>query len=263
LVTTDYINVGKDLTVGGKTTFKTFGASDTIPATAWANPTTIVPGSASPDSNIIQFGDGTGWRLKFSSNPTSISGKTITDTGTYIYDNGNVNVGQNLTVGGKTTFKTFGASDTNPATAWANPTTIVPGSASPDSNIIQFGDGTGWRLKFSSNPASASGRTVTDTGTYIYDNGNVNVGKNLTVGKDLNVGGAICIGGTCINESHIRMLTGAQPIALNYNKGNGTSNVAAGNKTFVGACGFTVCGGVNMEATDDINRRSSFFIAPN
>ena len=87
---------------------------------------------------------------------------------------------------------TFGTNNNN---SWANPTTIIPGSASPDSNIIKFGDGTGWRLKIMTNPTPVSGRTSTDTGTYIYDNGNVNVGQNLTIAGNVNIGQNLTISG--------------------------------------------------------------------
>jgi hypothetical protein len=113
----------------------------------------------------------------------------------------------------------------------------INAGAYPDSGRISWGDGSGWRLGF---PGKTS----------IYDNGTVIAGANF------------CIGGTCINESHLKMLTGAQSIALHYNKANSISTAAAGGKSYVGASSY-VADGVNIIATDDGNRRSSFFIAPN
>jgi hypothetical protein len=58
---------------------------------------------------------------------------------------------------------------------------IKPGAASPDTSIFSIGDGTGWRINFSKWDGNS-------TGTYIYDNGNVNVGQNLSVAGTLSVG---------------------------------------------------------------------------
>jgi len=54
---------------------------------------TIKKGTASPDNSKIQWGDGTGWRLRFQkddSNPTMD-----------VYDNGSVNITRSLIVGGR------------------------------------------------------------------------------------------------------------------------------------------------------------------
>jgi hypothetical protein len=87
-----------------------------------------------------------------------------------------------------TNFNSFALGGTD---EWAYPSIMIPGDKSPDMNIFKFGDGTGWRLKIMTNPTPISGRISTDTGTYIYDNGNVNVGQNLTVDGNVNIGGGI------------------------------------------------------------------------
>jgi len=154
----------------------------------------------------------------------------------------NVNIPNGLTVGGTANISNLKSSNINGSNI--NASGQLSGSnlqisglnigngVYPESAKLSWGDGSGWALGFSG-------------GTKIFDNGQ------------------FCIGKTCINESHLKMLTGAQPIALHYNKGNAASNNAASNRTYVGACEFTGCGGVNIQATDDINRRSSFFIVPN
>ena len=48
----------------------------------------------------------------------------------------------------------------------------------------------------------------------LFDNGTVNVPGNLKVGTSL------CIGGTCIDESHLQMLTGARGVALKHTSGS-------------------------------------------
>jgi hypothetical protein len=58
-------------------------------------PLSILSGTASPDAYKFQFGDGTGWRLRFQKDD-----KTPTMD---IYDNGNVTVAGNLNVQGTTT----------------------------------------------------------------------------------------------------------------------------------------------------------------
>ena len=45
-------------------------------------------------------------------------------------------------------------------------------------------------------------------------NGNLTVGGNLIGEGNLTVGGKLCIGGTCIDESHLQMLTGHKTVKI-------------------------------------------------
>ena len=62
-------------------------------------------------------------------------------------------------------------------------TKIEPGISNPDATVIKFGNGTGWRIKYETNSNTAASK---DTGIYIYDTGQVNVGTNLYAGTSLN-----------------------------------------------------------------------------
>ena len=122
---------------------------------------------------------------------TDSQGYTLGVNGTLGVNN-NTSVGGTLGVAGATTLTgatTIGATGT-PATTTSltvngaanvsslklGGTTFANGTASPDNTIVKFGDGTGWRMKF----AHADG---TDTGTYIYDNGDIIAGRNLKGGN--------------------------------------------------------------------------------
>ena len=52
---------------------------------------------------------------------------------------------------------------------------IKSGTASPDATIISYGDGSGWRTRFGYNSGSSF-----VSGMDVYDNGNVNIAKNLS-----------------------------------------------------------------------------------
>ena len=71
--------MGGSLTVPGSLTIQ-----DNLSLSGLATPVTIFKGSASPDNTKIQFGDGSGWRLRFQKDDS----RPAMD----IYDNGNVNV---------------------------------------------------------------------------------------------------------------------------------------------------------------------------
>jgi len=114
----------------------------------------------------------------------------LVDSGT-LTNPGNLQIGTpsaraDLTVTGNTLLGTL-----NSGSGTMKSTAITAGTASPDANIIKFGDGTGSRIKYATNPASG---TSVDTGTHIYDNGQVNVGTVLNVGSSLYVPSATISG---------------------------------------------------------------------
>ena len=69
----------------------------------------------------------------------------------------------------------------------ATPLLIKKGTASPDNTKIQFGDGSGWRLRFQKDDANP----IMD----IVDNKNVNVHGNTTVSGNLSTAGNLTVGG--------------------------------------------------------------------
>jgi len=81
---------------------------------------------------------------------------------------GNLNVSGNTTIGGNTT-----VSGNTELSGVATPLLIKKGAVSPDNTKIQFGDGSGWRLRFQKDDANP----IMD----IVDNKNVNVHGNLNV----------------------------------------------------------------------------------
>lgn len=114
----------------------------------------------------------------------------LVDSGT-LTNPGNLQIGTpstraDLTVTGNTLFGTL-----NSGTGAMKSTTIIAGTASPDANIIKFGDGSGYRIKYATNSGTAPS---VDTGTHIYDNGQVNVGTVLNVGSSLYVPSATISG---------------------------------------------------------------------
>jgi hypothetical protein len=86
---------------------------------------------------------------------------------------GNSTVGGTLGVTGTTT---IGPLKMNGIGTGLN---IQSGTASPDNTIVKFGDGSGWRMKFARTDGG-------DTGTYIYDNGNI-VSPTVTATQSLNI----------------------------------------------------------------------------
>ena len=70
---------------------------------------------------------------------------------------------------------------------------FVSGLKSPDSSLVTFGDGSGWRLNFGHGSPPSFSSSVS-----IFDNGQIKIGG----------AGNFCIGSTCINETHLKMLTG-------------------------------------------------------
>ena len=81
----------------------------------------------------------------------------------------------------------------------------------PNSAVFAYGDSSGWKVSFGdpNNPRVS-----------IIDNGQ------------------ICINSTCINESHLKMLTGSQPLWIGVNTSDGSSSSAAGGRTVLGAHGY-------------------------
>jgi len=74
---------------------------------------------------------------------------------------GDLNVQGNVGVGGNTYLAGL-----------ATPLSIIKGAASPDNTKIQWGDGTGWRLRFQKDDAHPT--------LDVYDNGNINVAGSIT-----------------------------------------------------------------------------------
>lgn len=111
------------------------------------------------------------------------------------------------------------AGDTTLSSAKVSNLTIKEG-AYPNSAVFAYGDGTGYKVSFGdpNNPR-----------VFIRDNGQ------------------ICIGSTCIDESHLKMLTGSQ--AMNIDVNTAVSAAATGGRTVLGANGYAA-GGVNANWTN-------------
>jgi hypothetical protein len=187
-------NITGDLNVSGNTKLGTWRDKGAI---------NILNGTASPDSAKIQWGDGTGWRVRFQKddkNPVmdvidtgsvainkdlTVSGRNIlgeidalkggnankigTDTTKAIEDLGKI--AAQLLAGGATV---PGNLTINGTTTIAGGLTIKNGTASPDAHKIQWGDGSGWRLRYQKDDKNP----VMD----VIDNGTVSIQKQLYVG---------------------------------------------------------------------------------
>jgi len=92
--------------------------------------TTIVPGTASPDSAIFTFGDGSGWRTRFGK-----AGSPTMD----IYDNGTVNITGTLNVGGTNIVKIITDAINSYSSAFTTNSLTVKGNASVTGDLTVRG----------------------------------------------------------------------------------------------------------------------------
>ena len=80
------------------------------------------------------------------------------------------------------------------------PMSILSGTASPDAYKFQFGDGTGWRLRFQKDDKTPT--------MDVYDNGNVTMAGPLNLGTKFRLSGA---GDGMANDDWLRMVNPADP----------------------------------------------------
>ena len=131
---------------------------------------------------------------------------------------GTLGVTSNTTVGG-----TLGVTGNTTLASGSGPSglKIKNGITSPDNTKIEFGDASGWRVRFQ----QSDSKPIMD----IYDNQNVDITGNLNVTKD------ICIDGICINKQTLinlnKLFDGSLYFGLQYQESNGClkSDMRTGN----------------------------------
>jgi len=191
------LQIGKDmqatgnLTVTGKTAIGSTTMGDktlNVTGTLGVSGDTTVGGNSTTNGNInIAAGTGINGINITSGNPYISFNKTGSTGQPQLYSDGTIlhaynspfQVDQNLIVGGNTELSGV-----------ATPLLIKKGAVSPDNTKIQFGDGTGWRLRFQKDDANP----IMD----IVDNKNVDVHGKLKVTGDTVVSGDATINGKSI-----------------------------------------------------------------
>ena len=131
---------------------------------------------------------------------------------------GTLGVTSNTTVGG-----TLGVTGNTTLTSGSGPfgLKIKNGTTSPDNTKIEFGDGSGWRVRFQ----QSDSKPIMD----IYDNQHVDITGDLNVTKN------ICIDGICINKQTLinlnKLFDGSLYFGLQYQESNGClkSDMRTGN----------------------------------